>query len=76
MKLFKGEVSPDGRAVDEIDVTCAVDHANLTKCGRTAQHAHQCQLFPPLFQSSYSWPSQFFAISVCIKIMLTCRDSG
>ncbi len=31
VKLFKGEVSPDGRAVDEIDVTCAVEHPNLTK---------------------------------------------
>ena len=37
VKLFKGEVSPDGRAVDEIDVTCAVDHANLTRCACTGQ---------------------------------------
>ena len=31
VKLFKGEVSPDGRAADEVDVTCSVDHPNLTK---------------------------------------------
>ena len=38
VKLFKGEVSPDGRAADEIDVTCAVDHANLTKYACIAHH--------------------------------------
>ena len=31
VKLFKGEVSPDGRAADEVDVTCSVNHPNLTK---------------------------------------------
>ena len=39
VKLFKGEVSPDGRAADEIDVTCAVDHPNLTKCAPSAMTA-------------------------------------
>ena len=31
VKVFKGEVSPDGRAADEIAVTCHVDHPNLTR---------------------------------------------
>lgn len=32
VKVFKGEVSPDGRAADEIAVTCYVDHPHLTRC--------------------------------------------
>lgn len=31
IKMFKADVSPDGRARDEIDVACFVDHPNLTK---------------------------------------------
>lgn len=32
MKVFKGDISPDGRAADEIAVTCYVYHPNLTRC--------------------------------------------
>ncbi len=31
MKVFKAEASPDGRAEDEIAVTCAVDHPHLIR---------------------------------------------
>lgn len=31
VKVFKGEASPDGRCADEVAVTCAVDHVNLTR---------------------------------------------
>ena len=31
VKVFKGEASPDGRAADEVAVTCHVDHPNLTR---------------------------------------------
>lgn len=31
MKVFKAETSPDGRAEDEIAVTCAVDHPHLIR---------------------------------------------
>ena len=30
-QIFKSDVSPDGRAADEIAVTCAVDHPALIK---------------------------------------------
>ncbi|KAK9811574.1 hypothetical protein WJX72_006238 [[Myrmecia] bisecta] len=31
VKVFKAETSPDGRAVDEIAVTCCIDHPNLIR---------------------------------------------
>jgi hypothetical protein len=31
IKVFKGDVSPDGRAVDELEISCAVDHPNIIK---------------------------------------------
>ncbi len=31
VKLFRGDTSPDGRAVDELEVLCLVDHPALTK---------------------------------------------
>ena len=31
VKVFKGEVSPDGKAADEIAVTCYVNHPHLTR---------------------------------------------
>ena len=31
VKVFKAEASPDGRAEDEIAVTCAVDHPHLIR---------------------------------------------
>lgn len=31
LKLFRGDTSPDGRAVDELEVLCLVDHPALTK---------------------------------------------
>ncbi|CAM9733440.1 unnamed protein product, partial [Laminaria digitata] len=30
-QVFKSDVGPDGKARDELDVACAVDHPNLTK---------------------------------------------
>ena len=32
-QVFKGEVSPDGRAEDEINITCFVRHPNLIRHG-------------------------------------------
>ena len=40
VKVFKGEASPDGRAADEIDVTCAVAHANLIRVIGLVQQPH------------------------------------
>lgn len=40
MKIFKGEASPDGRAADEIEVTCAVNHPNLIKVIGLLQQPH------------------------------------
>eukprot|EP00951_Prasinocladus_malaysianus_P005905 scaffold41679_cov47-Prasinocladus_malaysianus.AAC.1 len=31
VKVFKSEVSPDGQAIDEIEITECLDHPNLTK---------------------------------------------
>lgn len=31
VKLFRGDTGPDGRAVDELEVLCLVDHPALTK---------------------------------------------
>jgi hypothetical protein len=40
-QIFKSDVSPDGRAADEIAVTCAVDHPTLIKVvgGMAEPHA-------------------------------------
>ena len=32
VKVFRGDVSPDGQMVDEVDIACALDHPNLTRC--------------------------------------------
>jgi hypothetical protein len=40
VKVFKGEASPDGRAADEIDVTCAVAHPNLIRVIGLVQQPH------------------------------------
>ncbi|KAK9909089.1 hypothetical protein WJX75_007005 [Coccomyxa subellipsoidea] len=40
VKVFKGEVSPDGRAADEIAVTCNVDHPHLTRVLAELQEPH------------------------------------
>ena len=32
VKVFRGEVSPDGQMADEVDIACALDHPNLTLC--------------------------------------------
>ena len=32
VKVFRGDVSPDGQMVDEVDIACALDHPNLTLC--------------------------------------------
>lgn len=34
LKLFRGDTSPDGRAVDELEVLCLADHPALTKGAR------------------------------------------
>ncbi|KAK9834070.1 hypothetical protein WJX81_007769 [Elliptochloris bilobata] len=31
VKVFRGDVSPDGQMVDEVDIACALDHPNLTR---------------------------------------------
>jgi serine/threonine protein kinase len=31
VKVFRDDTSPDGRAIDELEVLCLVDHPNLTK---------------------------------------------
>jgi hypothetical protein len=40
VKVFKGEASPDGRAADEVDVTCAVAHPNLIRVIGLVQQPH------------------------------------
>lgn len=40
MQVFKSDASPDGRAVDEIAVTCAVEHPALIKVVGTVQEPH------------------------------------
>ncbi|BDA41958.1 probable leucine-rich repeat-containing protein 7 at N-terminal half [Coccomyxa sp. Obi] len=40
VKVFKGEVSPDGKAADEIAVTCYVNHPHLTRVLATLQQPH------------------------------------
>lgn len=40
VKVFKGEASPDGRAADEIEVTCAVSHPNLIQVTGLVQQPH------------------------------------
>jgi len=42
VKVFKGEVSPDGHMRDEVDIACALDHPNLTRCASApAGHRHR-----------------------------------
>lgn len=45
VKVFRGEVSPDGQMADEVDIACALDHPNLTRC---RPHSWRPSCHPPV----------------------------
>ncbi len=69
VKLFKADVSPDGRSKDEIDVACFVDHPNLTRVVGSIETplvggfcwcaaSYMCGLYTHIFVSFYT-PTHF-----------------